>query len=159
MISVELEKTAVKAFMGQLLRENAFDMFEVRTVDIATNIHINFDGQLVAEATENDVDNVPQKPGFSGWENLRPLVYGIIKASPKPRHVKIVFSYKADEACNIHPNAAALFLNMAYENDSVTFTTGVAQKEFIMDKSLDTNWDDWVTGFFARVGMNVSDRE
>jgi len=159
MLAVELEKSAVKAFMGQLLRENVFDMFEVRTIDIATNVHINFDGQLVTETQEEETENAQKKPGFSTWEALRPLIFGIIKASPKPRHVKIVFSYRASEACDIHPNAAALFLNMSYENDSVTFTTGVAQREFLMDKSLDVNWDEWVKGFFARAELSVSDRE
>jgi len=145
MLAVELDKAAVKAFMGQLLREEIFDQFEVRTIDIATNIRINIECQT--------------EEGFSTWADLRPVVTAIIKTSPKPSHVKIVFSYKAAEACEIHENAAALFLNLAYENDGVAFTTGTSQKQFLMEKSLDTNWDEWVKGFFAKGDIVVTNRE
>jgi len=153
MLALELDKSAVKTFMGQLLRGDIFDIFEVRSIEIATATRINIDGLLEIE-TEKD-----KKPSFATWEALRPLVYEIIKASPKPKHVKIVFSYKAEEACDIHPNAAALFLNMTYENDGVSFTTGVSQREFALDKSLDSNWDEWVKAFFTKTGLSVNDRE
>ena len=150
MLAVALEPSQVKTFMGQLLREDIFDGFEVRTVDIGTNVHVSIDGLLAAEGEE--------KPSFSTWGSLRPLVYGIVKASPKPKYVKIVFSYCGAGACELHPNAAALFLNMAYENDGVTFTTGTAQREFLMDRSLDTVWTEWVSGFFAQAKLLVQER-
>ena len=153
MLALQLDNAAVKPFMGQLLREGIFDAFEARSIDISVATRINIDGLLEAEPEEG------KKPGFITWKNLRPLVLGIIKTSPKPKHVKIVFSYQASGAYEIHANAAALFLNMAYENDTVTFTTGASQREFALDKSLDTNWDEWVRGFFAKTGLQVSDRE
>jgi len=153
MLALQLDNTAVKPFMGQILRENIFDAFEVRSIDISVATRINIDGLLEAEPEEG------QKAGFITWEAIRPLVLGIIKANPKPLYVRIVFSYKAAQACEIHANAAALFLNMAYENDMVTFTTGVSQREFALDKSLDANWDEWVRGFFVKRGVSVSDRE
>ena len=159
MLALELDKSTVKTFMGQLLREDLFDTFEVRSVEITTTIRINIDGQQALKAEANDETAEAKKPGFSTWEALRPLVYAIIKTSPKPKYVKIIFSYKASEACDIHSNAAALFLNLAYENDSVTFTTGTAQKEFIFEKSLDIAWNEWVKAFFAKTGLQVVDRE
>ena len=87
-------------------------------------------------------------------ENILP----IIKTSAKPKLVKIVFSYKAQDAAAIHANAAALFLNMVYENDTVSFTTATAQKEFALDKSLDDSWGEWVRGFFVRKNIVVFDR-
>ena len=153
MLAIQLDSAAVKTFMGQILREDIFDAFEVRSIDISVATRINIDGLLEAEPEED------KKPEFATWEAMRPLVLGIIKASPKPKYVKIVFSYKAENTCEIHQNAAALFLNMAYENDAVTFTTGVSQREFVLDKSLDTNWDEWVRSFFAKLGLQISDRE
>jgi hypothetical protein len=153
MLALELDKSTVKAFMGQLLREEIFDRFEVRGVEIATTIHINLDGRLEA-AGDGD-----KKLGFSSWEEMRPIVYAIIKASPKPGYVKIIFSYKTCEVCEIHSNAAALFLNFTYENDNVFFTTGTAQKEFLFEKSLDAAWDKWVKEFLAKANLTVTDRE
>jgi len=144
MLALELNKTMVKSFMGQILREEIFDSFEVRSVELATLTRISIDGGLAE--------------GFVSWQALRPLIYTIIKASLKPRHVKIIFSYRASEAVRIHPNAAALFLNLIYENDGVTFTTATAQKEFALDKTLDTAWDEWMIKFFAQKGLDVTDR-
>jgi len=146
MLALEIEKTEVKLFMSKLLREELFDTFEIRSVEIATNTRISIDG--TPESPEAD---------FPLWGEIRPLVYEIIKLCTKPRHVKIVFSKK--DASEIHTNAAALFLNLTYENDSVTFTTASAQKEFILDKSLDTNWDEWIRSFFIKSRLQVFDRE
>ncbi|MCL2356067.1 MAG: DUF5721 family protein [Defluviitaleaceae bacterium] len=143
MLALELDKASVKIFMGKLLRENLFDEFEARSVEILAAVKVTVDG-----ANES---------GFATWESLRPMAYEIVKMCAKPRRMKIIFSQKsADE---IHTNAAALFLNIVYENDGVTFTTATAQKEFVADKSLDITWDDRIREFFAKAGIAVSDRE
>jgi len=142
MLALELDKCDVKPFMGRLLREDTFDGFQVRSIELVTLTRVTIDGGL-------------ESNGFAAWGILRPLVYSIIKASPKPRFIKIVFSYDGE----VHPNAAALFVNLTYENDSVTFTTATAQKEFAMDKTLDHAWDDWILRFFAQKGISILERE
>jgi len=144
MLALELSADAVKGFMGTLLRESTFDNFEARLVEIDTTVRISIDG-----TNENGE--------FSAWAAVRPLIFEIVKLSAKPRRMKIVFSHKNVE--EIHENAAALFLNIVYENDSVTFTTGAAQREFAMDKSHDTTWDIWVRDFFAHTSISVVDKE
>ena len=144
MLALEMDKDTVKGFMGQLLREELFDEYEVRTVEISAGVRITIDG-----AAED---------GFSSWGSLRPMVYAIIKASPKPKLVKIVFSHKASQVGDIHANAAALFLNLVYENDGVNFTTATAQREFALDKSLEITWDEWVREFFSKIRIVVTDR-
>ena len=151
MVALEITNSDVKNFMGQLLRQDIFDQFEVRSIEIATAMRMSIDGLVLSDDPEATAS-------FSTWEALRPLVYEIIKSSTKPKYVKIVFSYKASAVGEIHPNAAALFLNLSYENDGVTFTTGTGQKEFLFDKSLDSNWDEWIRGFFVKVGLAVVDR-
>ena len=145
MLALELDTSAVKAFMGRMLRENIFDQFEVRSIEIATNAFFSIDCKNEA--------------GYLTWEYMRPIIFEIIKTSPKPKYVKIVFSYISEGAVEIHANAAALFLNLSYENDGVFFTTGVAQREFLFEKSLDFAWDDWVKGFLAKTGLAVRERE
>ena len=145
MLALELETAAVKGFMGKLLRENIFDQFEVRSIEISTNAFFSID-------CKNDA-------GYLTWEYMRPIIFEIIKTSPKPKYVKIIFSHTSEGAVNIHANAAALFLNLAYENDAVFFTTGVAQREFLFEKSLDFSWDDWVKVFLAKAELAVRERE
>ena len=149
MLALQLD-TDIKTFMGRLLREDIFDQFEVRTAEIHAGVLTTINGLL-------------DSGEFDTWANLRNLAFNIIKLSPKPKYVKIVFAYKTAETTDIHNNAAALFLNFTYESDAdgdkVTFTTGTSQKEFIFEKSLDQDWDQWVSGFFAAAGINVFDRE
>jgi len=158
MIAVTMDSAAVKSFMGRLLKEDVLDKFEVRGVEIGIATRVSINGAIEVAGGAKD-ENVKVPTVYSTWEALRPLVYSIIKTSTKPSLVKIVFSHKAQEATAIHANAAALFLNMVYENDAVQFTTATAQKEFALDKSLDNAWDEWVRGFFISKNIAVTDRE
>ena len=157
MLALELDKAAVKGFMGRLLREDLFDGYEMRAVEITAATRISIDGALesAAEATA-DTAGV-KKGGFITWGAVRPLVYEIIKHCSKPKHMKIIFAQR--EAREVHDNAAALFLNLVYENDDLTFTTATAQRAFVLDKTLDAAWDERVRAFFAKTGLPVKDRE
>ncbi|MCL2047133.1 MAG: DUF5721 family protein [Defluviitaleaceae bacterium] len=137
MLALEIEKTQTKGFMSRLLKENLFDSLDVRTVEIATAPRITLDAN-------------------AEWAKTRPLVYEIIKLCPKPTQIKIIFSHPNAE--EIHPNAAALFLNLVYENDGVTLTTATAQKEFILDKAMNPLWDSFIRQFFQTAGIAVTDR-
>jgi len=151
MIAVQMDSAGVKEFMNRLLRDDILNVFEVRGIEMTINTRMSIDGALITS------ENGPQ--GFISWEALRPLLFAIIKTGAKPRQIKIIFSFKAEEVKEIHPNAAALFLNMIYENDNVNFTTATAQKEFSLEKSLDDTWDEWVRGFFNEKNITVTDRE
>ena len=146
MLSLEIHKDDVKIFMGKLLREGIFDTFESRMVEIVTTaMRVNIDG------TKEEAS-----AGYSKWETVRPLAYEFIKQTEKPKMLKIIFSKESPD--EIHKNAAALFLNLVYENDGVIFTTACAQKEFAMDKTMDVEWDNYVRKFLAEAKVSVSDR-
>ena len=155
MLSVELVKDDVRGFMGKLLREDFFDSFDVRSVEIVSRNRVEIDGAV--ENTDEESDRGKAKQSFSAWSELRPLVYEVIKLGTKPSCVKIVFSKRDPES--IHPNAAALFINMVYENDGVMFTTASSQREFALNKAVDDVWDDFVKGFLLEAGIGVRDRE
>jgi len=154
MLALEIEKVSVKGFMGRLLRENIFDMYEVRSLEMAITTKMTVDGVRIPE-NETEQSQETKRNSFISWGELRPLMYEIIKLSAKPKYMKVVFSFANPH--EIHINAAALFLNLIYENDSVTFTTATAQKEFVLDKSLDLVWDEWVRNFLN--SFNVRDRD
>jgi len=141
-LALELDKACVKSFMAKLLREDLFDEFEARSVEIFAAIKVTFDGL--------------NESGCAAWGAVRPMAYEVVKMCAKPRRMKVVFSHKDPIA--IHTNAAALFLNIVYENDGVTFTTATSQKEFAIDKSIDFAWDELVREFFAKADIKVTDR-
>jgi len=176
MLALQLN-SMVKNFMGMLLREDVFDEFELRNIEISTNLYAKSETSTGINSEVSDfaqpqgscksdfllqhgvtvsIDGQGEK-GYAKWQTVKPLVYTIIKSGEKPQQIKIVLSYPPNE--QIHPNAAALFLNLSYEKDTVTFTTATSQKQFAMDKSLDHIWDDWIKIFFANKKISVSERE
>ena len=147
MLALELSDDAVKGFMGRLLREDIFNDFKVRSVDIIAKNRFSIDGEIADGETKN----------FSIWSDIRPLVFEIVKQMGKPSVLKIVFSHK--EPVVVHENASALFLNLMYENGKVNFTTATSQKAFSLEKTLNSAWDEWMRSFFNSIGVVVSDRE
>jgi len=141
MKSLKIPPADVRGFMRRLLREEGFDAFCARSVELTVAVHITIDGKLEGETERK----------FITWEALRPMVCDFIAKGSKPRYIKIVFSHAAP--ADVHENAAALFLNFTYENDGAAFTTATAQREFALDKSLAAAWDEWVAQFFAKLGV------
>ena len=141
MLALTVETSEVRAFMNRILVSDIFDALQVRVVELSSAINFSIDAGGIA------------------WEALKPTILAIIKAGHKPVRLKIVFSYHAAEVADIHTNAQALFLNLAYESDAITLTTATAQREFALDKSLDIAWDEWVLNFFAEKSVAVSEKE
>jgi len=133
----------IKPFMGKLLKEPHFEPFTVRSVELTLDVHITIDGKVSGEEKK-----------YTPWAQLCPLVYDLVRRGTKPQLIKIVFSHA--QPTEVHPNAAALFINLAYEKDAITLTTATAQREFALDKSLDAAWVEWVEGFFAQMGTPLS---
>ena len=146
MLALELSDDLVKGFMGRVMKEDVFNDFKVRNVDILAKNRFSLDGEFLDGETKN----------FSMWSEVQPLVFEVVKQMGRPSVLKIVFSHKEPQA--IHENASALFLNMMYENGKVSFTTATSQKAFSLEKTLDSKWDEWMRSFFGSIGIVVSDR-
>ena len=127
----------VKNFMNVLLKSEIFDTFEARRVEIHN---------VASFVIESETKNL--------WATLRPFALHIVKDGGKPTLLKVVLSHTAPET--LHPNAAALFLNLAYDNGAITCTSATSQKEFALNKDLDHFWDDWVTDFFHKRGVIIT---
>ncbi|MCL2499405.1 MAG: DUF5721 family protein [Defluviitaleaceae bacterium] len=150
MLSLAIDTTAVKEFMNRLLREDGFDFFAVRNVELTLATFISVSGKL-----ENENGDENKSIRYTTWGDIRSLVYDLIKRGTKPKLIKIIFSHPAP--VEVHTNAAALFVNLTYEGDRVSFTTATAQREFALDKTLDAAWDDWMRKCFVKLNVNVTD--
>ena len=146
MLALKLGDDLVKGFMGRLLREDIFNDFKVRNVDILAKNRFSLDGEIAGSEVKD----------FSMWNEVQPLVFEIVKQMGKPSVLKIVLSHKDPQ--KIHENASALFLNLMYENGNVNFTTATSQKAFALERTLDSTWDEWMRSFFGSIGIVVSDR-
>ena len=133
----------VKDFMQHLFFHDTFVDFEVRGIVVHSFTYFEISGERSRLSEEN--------VSHCTWDELRPYVRHIIKGKEKPRSMKIIFARSIPET--LHPNAAALFINMTYEGDKLTCTTATSQKQFDLDRKVDTEWDSWVTDFFKQKGI------
>jgi len=138
-----IQESDIKNFMQHLFALDSFNCFQVRGITIHSFTYFEISG----EKTE----------GYCTWEELSPYVRNILKGRDKPRAMKFVFAHGQVES--VHPNAAALFININYEGDKITCTTATSQKNFDLNRQVDTEWDTWVKAFFMQKKINIVEGE
>ena len=144
MLAFSIQGVNVKDFMQHLFVQDSFCRLEVRGIVLHSFTHFEISGEKDGGA-------------HCIWEELRPYVRHILKGRDKPKAMKLIFAQPEPES--FHPNAAALFINIAYEGadeGKITCTTATAQKQFDMDKSLDRAWDGWVAEFFKQHDITMT---
>jgi len=121
----------VKSLMNKLLKEDVFDNFEARTVQVVSFSKFDIQGE-------------------APWSKLRPFVLSIIKSGERPKSFKLVLALDKESTKELHANAAVAFLNIQLEGEEIICTTGTSQTNFALDKSLDHVWEDYINNFFLQ---------
>lgn len=143
-----------KEFMSILLKGTAFDKLLVRTVSLRTNIVYEMDCTLNKEwFTDTEQESVIDK--YASWAEIRPTVFGLIKGSKLPGYMKIVLSPSSEATLKIHSNAAALFINIIFEDNKLNIITGSSEKSFSLDKAVEHSWDEYAARFFKHNGILI----
>ncbi|MCL2699639.1 MAG: DUF5721 family protein [Defluviitaleaceae bacterium] len=133
MLSFSIAETEVREFMNKLLREDVFDSFEARGVEISSFARFEIDG-VSGESC-------------CSWGEMRPYVFNIIKGR-RPKAFKIVLSLPVEQARALHENAAAYFLNFMFDGGEILCTAAAAEKSFSLDRAAEGAWQEFVTEFF-----------
>ncbi|MCL2853599.1 MAG: DUF5721 family protein [Defluviitaleaceae bacterium] len=154
MLIFKITDPELNVFMGRLFKEGVFDIFEVRGLEVGAFTNFQISGAL-----DRAFDEAPEtSPGYCSWERIKPFAVAFIKGKKRPKAIKITLAYPSEDAAQVHPNAAALFLNINYENNEAQLSTAVSQRNFSLDKSVDGAWDDYIDAFFAKNNIPVSTR-
>lgn len=146
----------IKDFMNKLFKDDVFDFFEVRNVELETFVKYEIKGNLNNDFFEY---NKEYKRFFCNWKELKPYVFQLIKGNKKPKNMKFVFSFPQNEIDNLSENASALFLNLSFENNTVICTTGTSQKNFSLDRNLDIIWEKYIKDFFNKIQVAIEERK
>ena len=131
----------LKNFMAKLLATDAFDDFLLAEATITTYNTFIIDGHLVKEffsGDVNDTDTLPEQ-AFSQWKDMRSLCFDLIKGKKTPSAFRFVFllspenmqktlnavgsSYKTSDV-------TGMYINLKYQNQLLTLTTGVSYTIF-----------------------------
>ena len=146
MIALSITDENVKTFMNVLLKSEAFDLLCCRQATIASFVSFDINGQLFSE--EED------KKEYCKWSQLRPFAFDIIKNGKKPSFMKYVFSAADELRDSLSDNAAALFINITFQNGEIMLTGGYSQRVFSMDKHGDAMWDEYICELLKTAGIN-----
>lgn len=143
-----------KEFMAMLLKGNAFDRLLVRSVSIKTNIFYEMDCVINKDwYTAEEQESLTEK--YIAWSELRPTIFNIIKGNKLPGYMKIILSPSDEAMAKIHTNAAALFINIIFENGKLSIITGSSEKMFSLDKAVEHSWDEYAARFFKHNGIII----
>ena len=150
MLVFSIEDDNVKVFMQKLLKEEAFDKLEVRNIVLETIVKYEILGNINKDYLQEDENRY-----FVKWKELKPYIVSLIKGNIKPKLFKIVFSLDDNTVNSLCDNANAMFLNIMYQNDIITGTTGTSQKAFSLDKKEDKILEDIILRFFQKNNIKI----
>ncbi|MDO4331551.1 MAG: DUF5721 family protein [Eubacteriales bacterium] len=160
--------TELKNFMSKLLATNCFDSFLLAEANISTAVEYTIDGHINKDFyTREELEDEQICPyDFSPWSAMRPICYEIIKGKRSPSRFKFVFHLMPDYVPGVLKGAddsitpdqvKALVLTIKYENGAASIITGTAFHTFLMDKTLDAQWDKTMRQFLAKKGILYSE--
>lgn len=151
----------LKHFMNQLLLADTFDYFSVSEASVTTFVTFTVDGSLHPDFYDPDTAARLKAAGKSQvrWSGIKSWCYSVIRGKRTPVSFRFIFILPEDrtralcEACGspVEPeNISGLFLNIQYNNASLTVTTGTSLKIFTLDKTLEHAFDDAARDFLLR---------
>lgn len=156
-----LKLTDVKDFMNKLLRSETFDNFLLQEAVISSAANYVIDGRVnqeyfsVEELEDAQIMDYP----FLPFSMLRGNCFDLIKGKKTPASFRFVFLLSPENQKktleSLHSSFTekdirGFFLNLKYQNLTLTLTTGVSYQIFSMDKSLENEWDKLVIRFLKQ---------
>lgn len=142
----------LKNFMNKLLLSESFDYFLIEEGTIRTANTYQLDGRINKEfySHEEQEDEYLCPYDFSGWKEMRPLCFQLIKGKRTPLSFKFVLLLMPEHMQNILQNSEysdsdrlikAFTLTVKYDGTIATLTTGISTNSFLMDKTPEQIWD------------------
>lgn len=154
----------VKNFMGQLLLHEIFDKFLVSEIEVVTSNEYKINGRLNKDWFDDSEREEIQEREYSTWNELKGMVYQIIKGNKTPRFMKIVLQLSKENTNKVVERAGngfsmedvdGLFLNIRYEKDELTLITGTSMKTFTLNKALEQEWDENIERYFKHYKIAI----
>lgn len=144
-----------KEFMNALLILDKFDSFYLFEARVKTSLDYYVNGKIQYDF----YDEADEKPTteYVEWKSIKQTIFDFIKGNKLPLRFKIVLMFNRGnierliEMNNVPLSAddvGALFMNIVFEDDTLSVITGVSMKMFTMDKSLERLWDDTVNKYY-----------
>ena len=139
-----------KSFTKELFDGKLFDDFLLVSAEIITYNAFNIDGKI-------------KKAYYSKWEVIRPVCFYLIKGKKLPVSFKFVLKLcevakdkflKEKEINNIP--VSHLYINIRYEDNNIRCIGACSYNEFVIDKSAETKWDEYIKEYLVKAGIDIT---
>lgn len=151
--------TELKSFMSKLLGSSAFDGFLLAEASISTYNTFVIDGHINKEFFTGDINDEGILPSyeFSMWQDMRSICFDLIKGKRTPVGFKLVLHLKPELADTLLKEGStavslsdlkAFVLNIKYDGSELSCITATAYHTFVLDKTPDQIWDEYLIRFF-----------
>ena len=158
---IALELTDIKTFMNKLLRTEVFDHFLLQEAMITSSATYTINGQITKGFfSEEEVEELHlQDCRFLPFSMLKTNCFDLIKVKKTPSAFRFVFllSPKNMEktitsvGSSYSPSdVTGMYINIKYQNQLLSLTTGIAYNTFSTDKTLELEWDKMVMKFLKQ---------
>ena len=158
---IALELTDIKDFMNKLLRSEVFDHFLLQEAMITSCATYTINGQITkgfysdAELAELHLEDCR----FLPFSMLKGNCFDLIKGKKTPSAFRFVFLLSpsnmektiASVGSSYQPSdVTGMYINLKYQNQLLSLTTGIAYNVFSTDKTLESEWDKMVIKFLKQ---------
>lgn len=158
---IALELTDVKDFMNKLLRSEIFDHFFLQEAVITGGATYTLNGQITKgfyseeELTELHLNGYR----FLPFSMLRGNCFDLIKGKKTPSSFRFVFLLSPENTqktitsvgSSYKPSdVTGMYINLKFQNQLLSLTTGIAYNIFSTDKTLENEWDKLVVKFLKQ---------
>lgn len=158
---IALELTDVKDFMNKLLRSEVFDHFLLQEAAITGGATYAINGQITKGFYSEEEMEELHLTGcrFLPFSMLRGNCFDLIKGRKTPSAFRFVFLLSPE---NMHKTIASvgssykpsdvtgMYINLKFQNQLLSLTTGIAYNIFSTDKTLENAWDKMVVKFLKQ---------
>lgn len=158
---IALELTDIKDFMNKLLRSEVFDHFLLQEATITSSATYTINGQITKGFFSEDEIEELHLEGcrFLSFSMLKTNCFDLIKGKKTPSAFRFVFLLSpknmektiASVGSSYNPaDVTGMYINLKYQNQLLSLTTGIAYNIFSTDKTLESEWDKLVMKFLKQ---------
>lgn len=137
----------LRDFTKELFSGSLFDAYLLKELEIVTYNTFYINGKVNFHKEESEMEE------YSFWKSMKGFAFDIIKGKYLPISFKLILKLNSKELKKLilennlvdyQDKLLECFLNIRYENQKLTLTTGLFINEFTLDKSPDLVWDSKV---------------
>lgn len=158
---IVLKLTDIKDFMNKLLRTEIFDHFLLQESTITQNVTYTIHGQITKEFySKEELEEMHLTDyRFLPFSMLRANCFDLIKGKKTPASFRFVFllspenmekTIRSVDSTYTPSDITGMYVNLKYQNQQLTLTTGISYHIFSTDKTLENEWDAMIMKFLKQ---------